>query len=89
MSHPWRADPSASFVRRLGQSPKALKNTQGETQCPDMWLLSNGDVAVIGHDLTNTYEQRLPQGVVLSPGERLVVIPGNILSSAKPEIPDA
>ena len=49
----------------------------------------NGDVAVIGRDLTTVYGTRLPQGVYLAPDERLVVIPGNMLSAAKKDIPDA
>jgi hypothetical protein len=35
------------------------------------------------------YAQHLPQGVALGPGERLVVIPGTMLSAAKADIPDA
>ncbi|MFE9061565.1 hypothetical protein [Streptomyces violaceusniger] len=46
-------------------------------------------MAVIGQDLTETYETRLPEGVALGIGERLVVIPGNVLSHAKKDIPDA
>lgn len=89
MSRAWKADPAASFVRRLGKSPKELGNTFDSNECPDMWLLDNGDVAVIGQDATTTYQGRLPEGAALAPGERLVIIPGNILSSAKPDIPDA
>jgi hypothetical protein len=57
--------------------------------CPDIWQLSNGDIAVIGRDLTASYGLRLPDGVRLSADERLVVIPGNMLSAAKADIPDA
>jgi hypothetical protein len=85
----WKADSTASFARRLGKSPQELGNSSNQVTCPDMWLLDNDDVAVIGHDLTDVYRERLPEGVALSPGERLVVIPGNILGSAKQDIPDA
>lgn len=89
MARAWKADPSASFVRRLGKSAEELGNSDGKEQCPDIWQLDNGDIAVIGHDLTAAYGTRLPAGVALGPGERLVVIPGNTLSAAKVDIPDA
>ncbi|MGO4423732.1 hypothetical protein AB4Z54_34870 [Streptomyces sp. MCAF7] len=56
---------------------------------PDIWQLSNGDIAVIDRDLTATYGSRLPEGVAVGADERIVVIPGNMLSAAKPDIPDA
>lgn len=52
-------------------------------------MLDNGDVAVIGRDMTPAYAPRLPKGVALAPDERLVVIPGNMLTAAKADIPDA
>lgn len=88
MARSWKADPTALFDRRLGKSPKELGNSGKMQDCPDMWRLSNGDVAVIGTDLTDSYASRLPDDVVLSPHERLVVIPGNMLSAAKKDIPD-
>jgi hypothetical protein len=89
MARAWEADPSASFVRRLGRSAKELGNSDDDDKCPDIWVLDNGDIAVIGRDLTAAYAPRLPDGVRLAPGERLVVIPGNMLSAARPDIPDA
>ena len=44
---------------------------------------------MIGRDLTAHYRSRLPSEVNLGPDERLVVIPGNMLSAAKADIPDA
>lgn len=85
----WDADPSASFVRRLGKSPSELGNTIGDNDCPDIWQLDNGDIAVIGRDLTDVYRSRLPAGAHISEDERVVIIPGSTLSSAKSEIPDA
>ncbi len=89
MARAWEADPSALFERRLGKSAAELGNSDGRDECPDIWQLDNGDVAVIGRDLTTAYASRLPQGVVLGSDERLVVIPGNMLSAAKSDIPDA
>jgi len=88
-SRAWDADPSASFARRLGKSPSELGNTIDDNDCPDIWQLDNGDIAVIGRDLTEAYRSRLPEGAHISSDERLVIIPGSTLSSAKPEIPDA
>ncbi|MEV7421334.1 MULTISPECIES: hypothetical protein [unclassified Streptomyces] len=89
MIRPWEADPSALFERRLGSSAQELGNSKDREDCPDIWQLDNGDIAVIGRDLTAAYSARLPTGVSLSADERLVVIPGNMLSAAKKDIPDA
>ncbi|MGW2330814.1 hypothetical protein ACWC5C_34395 [Streptomyces sp. NPDC001700] len=89
MPRAWEADPSASFARRLGRSARELGNTGGRDGCPDIWQLDNGDIAVIGRDLTEAYRARLPEDASIAPDERLVVIPGNTLSAAKPDIPDA
>lgn len=89
MSRPWDADPSAQLVRRLGKSPSEPGNTNDDDGCPDIWQLTNGDIAVIGRDLTNAYRSRLPEGARIAADERLVVIPGNTLSAAKSDIPDA
>jgi hypothetical protein len=89
MTRAWEADPSALFERRLGRSAKELGNSEDHDECPDIWRLDNGDIAVIGRDLTAAYRSRLPEGVTLAPDERLVVIPGIMLSSAKADIPDA
>ncbi|MFE5123810.1 hypothetical protein [Streptomyces sp. NPDC056669] len=89
MARLWEADPSALFAKRLGKSAAELGNSQGEEKCPDIWQLDNGDIAVIGRDLTAVYVSRLPTGVSIGPGERLVVIPGNMLSAAKVDILDA
>jgi hypothetical protein len=85
----WEADPAALFVRRLGKPAKELGNSNGDDECPDIWQLDNGDIAVIGRDLTTAYGTRLPEGVHLAPDERLIVIPGNTLTAAKADIPDA
>ncbi|SHK79135.1 hypothetical protein [Actinacidiphila paucisporea] len=89
MARMWEADPSALFVRRLGKSAAETGNSDGREECPDIWQLDNGDVAVIGRDLTDAYGPRLPVGVALGPDERLIVIPGTMLSAAKADIPDA
>lgn len=89
MNRGWKADPSALFERRLGKSAKELGNSDRKDECPDIWRLDNGDVAVIGTDLTGVYSPNLPSGVSLAPHERLVVIPGNMFSAATEDVSDA
>jgi hypothetical protein len=89
MAKKWEADPGASFARRLGKSSRELAQTSGNTGCPDMWELDNGDVAVIGADLTASYAERLPDDVHVDAGERLIVIPRATILAAKADIPDA
>jgi hypothetical protein len=89
MERPWEADPRASFKRRMGKSADELDKTNNNETCPDIWELDNGDVAVIGRDLTRTYTGRLPCGVNVGRDESLVVIPGVMLRAAKMDIPDA
>lgn len=89
MGNKWDADPATGFRRRIGKSAQELGVSDNGDECPDIWELDNGDVAVIGRDLTANYAGRLPKGVVIGPGEKLVVIPRSMMISAKPDIPDA
>lgn len=88
MSKKWEADSTASFSRRLGKSSQELDQTADNNTCPDIWELDNGDIAVIGRDLTSEYETRLPADVSVGPGERLVIIPRKTITTAKKDIPD-
>jgi hypothetical protein len=87
----WEANPDATFARRLGRHPASLAGppTNGKEGCPDIWELSNGDVAVIGRDLTEAYLDRLPEGVTVVHDERVVIIPRVTIVAAKGDIPDA
>ncbi|WP_432746117.1 hypothetical protein H7827_16365 [Streptomyces sp. JH002] len=89
MTRPWEADRTASFTRRLGKSPAELGHTNDRDGCPDIWQLDNGDIAVIGRDLTSAYLERLPADAKVAADERIVIIPGTTLSAAKADIPDA
>lgn len=46
-------------------------------------------MAIIGRDLTDAYIGRLPKGVSVAEDERVVILPGVMLSMAKRDIPDA
>ncbi|MDS1271937.1 hypothetical protein RIF23_16715 [Lipingzhangella sp. LS1_29] len=85
----WDPDPSAELRRRWGRSPQERAGASSGGNCPDIWELDNGDVAVIGQDLTTSHRYRLPRGVSIDPGESMVVIPRSALISAKPHIPDS
>jgi hypothetical protein len=85
---PWQADTSAGFRRRLGLSAQDLGLSSSSSSCPDIWELDNGDFAMIGTDATEAYSRRLPDGVSLAVGERLVVLPGAIVRAAKSDISD-
>lgn len=63
MRRVWEVDPTATFTRRLGKTALELGATTATATCPDIWELSNGDVAVIGRDLTASYASHLPEGV--------------------------
>ncbi|GII80104.1 hypothetical protein Sru01_50860 [Sphaerisporangium rufum] len=89
MNGPWEADAGTGFLRRLGRSMKELGETANTDGCPDIWELENGDIAVVGRDVTAAYAGRLPADVTIRSDERLVMIPRRLLASAKPDIPDA
>lgn len=84
----WEADPTVNFKRRLGKSAHELGTTTGDVSCPDIWELENGDIAVIGTELSAAYRSRLPEGVSVDPGESLVVIPRSTIVAAKTDIPN-
>ncbi|MCO5971749.1 hypothetical protein [Actinoallomurus soli] len=89
MPRPWEADSEARFSRRLGKTAAELGNSRTTNDCPDIWELDNGDIAIVGRDMTTAFTDRLPADVRIGADERLVVIPGNMLSAAKPDIRDA
>lgn len=89
MTRGWEADPTSPLVRRLGKSPAELGTTGGEQGCPDIWELENGDIAVVGLDLTASYVKRLPPGLAVGADERIVVIPRRTAAAAKADFPDA
>jgi hypothetical protein len=89
MTRPWEADHDAEFRRRLGKTAADVGDSRTTQDCPEIWELDNGDIAVIGRDATAAYRGRLPSGVSVGHDERLVIVSGRLLSAAKPDIRDA
>jgi hypothetical protein len=89
MARPWEVDPEARFKRRLGKTAAELGDSRTTDDCPDIWELDNGDIAIVGRDKTTEFADRLPPDMRIGADERLVIIPGNMLSAAKGDIPDA
>ncbi|WP_342769384.1 hypothetical protein [Sphaerisporangium album] len=89
MNTPWEVDTEAGFLRRLGKSMRELGSTANTDGCPDIWEMENGDIAVVGRDVTASYAGRLPDGLTIRADERLVMIPRQLLTAAKPDIPNA
>jgi hypothetical protein len=50
---------------------------------------SRGDVAIVGTDMTEAFSDRIPSDMTIGAHERLVVIPRNMLVTARPKIADA
>ena len=55
--------------------------------CPDIWELDTGDFVVIGEDVTTKFLGTLPDNVGVGEHERIVMIPRDLLVSAKKDIP--
>jgi len=74
------------FVRRLGRTPQERGSLNNGT-CPDIFELSDGRFAIIGTDLTEDLEGKLPPDARRADYERIVVITRETLVSAKEDIP--
>ncbi len=75
------------FPAAAGKITSGTRHHHRNPDCPDIWELANGDIAVIGRDLTQSLGRNLPDGVSIGSDERLVVIPRSMLIAAKPDIP--
>ncbi|TDU80802.1 hypothetical protein EI77_00099 [Prosthecobacter fusiformis] len=75
------------FLRRLGPDPHENgKQTPALDGCPDLWELADGDIAVIGIDITEESRGRLPATAGCGLDERIVKLPRQILLAAKIDI---
>jgi hypothetical protein len=77
------------FRRRIGPDPHANEaKTSGCSGCPDIWELANGDIAVIGIDITAEAIAKLPPTAGCGPDERIVCLPRNLVVNARHDLPD-
>lgn len=78
---------NGNFFRRLGPDPHSNGiRSAALNGCPDLWELNNGDIAVIGIDITNDSLNRLPPSAGCGPDERIVRIPRAVLLAAQSDI---
>lgn len=73
--------------RRLGKAPQA-RGCLSDSNCPDVFELSDGRFAVIGLEMTEEIRGLLPSDAGVGPGERVVVLPREVLVDARPDIPE-
>ncbi|WP_329402124.1 hypothetical protein [Streptomyces melanogenes] len=76
------------IVRRVGASPRERGSLSGQT-CPDIFELSDGRFAVIGTDMTEDLDGKLPSDAKRAAYERIVTITRETLVRAKADIPEA
>ena len=75
-----------TFVRRIGPDPHAHgAQSVGCNGCPDIWELDNGDIAIIGADMTHAATS-LPSSASCGPDERIIRIPRQTILLAKADI---
>lgn len=70
------------LVRRISDAPQS----RGGSRCPDIWETDEGDLVIIGVDITADLEGNLPGTADISPGERAVVIPRSVFLSARDNV---
>jgi hypothetical protein len=77
------------IARRLGPAPVERRDSCAlHRTCPDVFVLSNGDFAIIGTDITADLAGSLPNDAGCSPNERIILLPRSVLLAVKAEIPD-
>jgi hypothetical protein len=77
----------SQIIRRLGVSPRRSREHKWCGTCPDIFELSDGNFAIIGTDVTDSLDSRLPADAARADYERIVVITRETLVSAKADIP--
>ena len=69
-------------MRRLGSDPRTLDVSLSNTTCPEIWEAENGDIVVVGTDITEVQREELPSDLKVAPYERMIVIPRITMESA-------
>lgn len=68
------------ITRRLDLAPNPL--CQATTACPAVFQLDDGNIAIIGTDVTEDVKPHLPKGSGCASHERIVRIPKLVLEAA-------
>jgi hypothetical protein len=72
------------ILRRIGVPP-VERGSLGNTNCPDLFELTDGRFAAIGEDVTEALADQLAGR--LGPNQRVVVVTFDTLAMAKEDIP--
>ena len=76
-----------NFLRRLGPDPHAKgRQSVALNGCPDLWELDNGDIAIIGIDITDACATKLPPTAGCGSDERVVRVPRKVMLAARRDI---
>ena len=69
-------------IMRLGKSPQELGISTGGGNCPDVWVLDDGDVMLIGTDVTADLRNELPDRASVGDHEAIIYVPRKTFLSA-------
>ena len=73
--------------RRVSAHPEDMGFTKMlKAICPDIFETETGDFVIIGRDVTSIVEPEIPADAIISKGERVVLIPRDLLVSAAENI---
>jgi hypothetical protein len=73
--------------RRVSAHPEDMGFTKMlKAICPDIFETETGDFVIIGRDVTSILEPKIPADAIISKGERVVLIPRDLLVSAAENI---
>ena len=76
-----------TITRRIGPDPhEGGRKSAGASGCPDILELDNGDIAIIGIDITAQASGILPPTVGCGPDERIVRLPRALILGARADI---
>lgn len=76
----------ASIIKRLGKGGPV--RSTGRKSCPDFLELDDGDIIVIGEDVTNEMKDKLALEASCADYEKIVKVPRDLFISLKGEIPE-
>ena len=75
------------FARRIGPDPHANgQKTAACNNCPDLWELNNGDIAIIGIRITDAAMAKLPATAGCGPDKEIVLVPRGLLLAAQADL---